>query len=103
MQLLELLVASAAYATGGLFMKFSAGLSRPLPVIAFALLFLLGAALQALGMRRADLGAAYIFVLGAEAGLTVVFSVFVLRESFSIMRAGAILMIIAGVTVLWNT
>jgi quaternary ammonium compound-resistance protein SugE len=103
MQLIELLAASAAYATGGLFMKFSAGLSRPLPVMAFALLFLTGAALQSLGMRRADLGAAYIFVLGVEAGLTVIFSVFVLRESLSFARAGAILMIIAGVTLLWNT
>ncbi|MGA2411086.1 MAG: hypothetical protein ABSG46_11945 [Candidatus Binataceae bacterium] len=103
MQVIELLIASAAYATGGLFMKFSAGLSRPLPVIVFALLFLFGAALQALGMRRADLGAAYIFVLGVEAGLTAIFSVFVLRENFSILRASAILMIIASVTVLWNT
>lgn len=103
MQLIELLAASAAYATGGLFMKFSAGLSRPLPIIAFTLLFLLGEALQALGMRRADLGAAYIFVLGVEACLTVIFSIFVLHESFSIARAGAILMIVAGVTLLWNT
>ncbi|HTT76683.1 MAG TPA: SMR family transporter [Candidatus Binataceae bacterium] len=103
MELIELLAASAAYATGGLFMKFSEGLTRPIPVVIFATLFLSGAALQALGMRRADLGVAYILVLGLEAGMATVLSVFILHESLSIMRAAAILVIVAGVIMLWRT
>ena len=103
MELIELLAASAAYATGGLFMKFSEGLTRPLPVAIFAGLFLTGAALQALGMRRADLGMAYIVVLGLEAAMAVVLSVFVLHEDFSFARAVSILVILAGVIMLGRT
>jgi multidrug transporter EmrE-like cation transporter len=103
MALIELLIASVAYATGGLFMKFSEGLTRPIPVVIFALLFLTGAALQALGMKRADLGMAYILVLGIEAGMAAIMSVFVLHENLSIARAAAILVIIAGVIMLGRT
>jgi quaternary ammonium compound-resistance protein SugE len=103
MDLLQLVLASVAYAVGGLFMKLSAGLSRPLPVIAFSLLFLVGAQLQALGMRRADLGMAYIFVLGLEAVLAALFSVLLLRESWSAARVAAVLMILAGILILRRT
>jgi multidrug transporter EmrE-like cation transporter len=103
MALIELLIASAAYATGGLFMKFSEGLTRPIPVMIFASLFLTGAALQTLGMRRTDLGMAYILVLGLEAGIAAILSVFVLHEDLSIMRAAAILIILIGVIMLART
>jgi multidrug transporter EmrE-like cation transporter len=103
MEFAELVIASGCYATGGLFMKYSQGMMRPLPVLAFALLFLAGASLQALGMRRADLGMAYILVLGLEALMAVVFSVLILRESMSIARAFAILIILAGVIMLGRT
>ena len=103
MELLQLIIASAAYAVGGLFMKFSDGLSRPLPVIAFSLLFLAGAQLQALGMRRADLGVAYIFVLGLEALLAALFSIGLLRESWSATRVAAVALILAGIVLLRRT
>ena len=64
MALIQLVLASAAYAVGGLFMKQSAGLSHPRPTIAFLALFAGGATLQAAGMKSADLGVSYIFVLG---------------------------------------
>ena len=67
MALAQLVVASIAYAVGGLFMKLSEGLSRPWPTIAFSVLFLGGAMLQALGMRGSDLGVSFVFVLGVEA------------------------------------
>ena len=54
-------------------------------------------------MRRADLGMAYILVLGLEAAMAVVFSVFVLRENMSAARAIAILIILAGVIMLGRT
>jgi multidrug transporter EmrE-like cation transporter len=103
MEFVQLLMASGCYATGGMFMKYSQGMTRPLPVLAFALLFLTGASLQALGMRQADLGMAYVLVLGLEAGMAAVFSVFVLHEHMSVARASAILVILAGVMMLGRT
>jgi small multidrug resistance pump/quaternary ammonium compound-resistance protein SugE len=103
MALLQLILASAAYATGGLFMKFSDGLSQPLPTITFLLLFLVGATLQALGMRRADLGMAYILVLGFEAALALVFSVWFLHEICSPQRLAAIALILIGIILLRRT
>ena len=51
-------------------------------------------------MRRADLGPAYIAVLGLEAGLTFLFSAFVLRESYSPGRLLAVVLIVTGVVLL---
>jgi small multidrug resistance pump/quaternary ammonium compound-resistance protein SugE len=66
-------------------------------------LFLTGASLQAIGMRKADLGMAYVLVLGIEAGMAVMFSVCVLHEHLSFARAVAILIILAGVIMLGRT
>jgi small multidrug resistance pump/quaternary ammonium compound-resistance protein SugE len=54
-------------------------------------------------MRRADLGMSYILVLGIEAGMAAVLSVFVLHENLTIARAAAILIILAGVIMLGRT
>ena len=86
MALIQLVLASAAYAVGGLFMKQSAGLSHPRPTIAFLALFAGGATLQAAGMKSADLGVSYIFVLGVEALMTVLLSMFYLRETYTPSR-----------------
>jgi multidrug transporter EmrE-like cation transporter len=99
MALLFLVVASALYAVGGLFMKLSSGMSRPAPTIAFLLLFLGGAAFQALGMRRTDLVVSYIFVLGAEALVAVALSALYLHERYPPSRVAAILIILLGM--LW--
>src|SRR4051794_27045867 len=92
-----LISAATAFAVGGLFMKLSMGLSRPLPTLVFLSLFCAGAVLQALAMRSAELGIAYIFVLGAEALLTMVLSVAVLGESCPPGRIGAVALVIAGI------
>ena len=102
-EFIQLLIASAAYATGGLFMKFSDGLSKPLPTIVFMVLFIFGAGMQARGMRAADLGIAYILVLGLEAAVTMVFSALVLGESFSRVRTAALVLVLAGVAMLSQT
>jgi len=96
----QMVLASACFAVGGIFMKLSDGVSRPLPSAAFLLLFLLGAVLQSVALRRADLGVVYIAVLGLEAALTLVFSVLLFRESLSFARVLAVLLIVAGVLLL---
>jgi len=84
-------------------MKLSEGVSRLLPTLTFLLLFIVGALLQAFAMRRADLGVAYIAVLGFEAALTSVFSVAIFHEHWSGMRVIAVLLILCGVVLLRRT
>jgi small multidrug resistance pump/quaternary ammonium compound-resistance protein SugE len=103
MALTQLIVASVFYAVGGLFMKLSEGLSRPWPVLAFCVLFLAGAALQALGMRGADLGVSFVFVLGVEAIAATALSTLYLHESLSLSRVLAVLLVVAGVAWLRRT
>jgi multidrug transporter EmrE-like cation transporter len=103
MPALELVLASIAYSVGGLFMKLSSGLSRPLPTAAFLGLFVAGALIQAMGMRQADLSISYIFVLGVEALLTVLLSVFYLHESCPPSRLAAIAMVVVGIAWLRRT
>jgi len=93
----ELILAAILYALGGLCMKFSAGLTRPSPTVLLYALFMLGATLQTLGMRRGDLGVAYIVVLGLEAAAALALSIFVLDESCSPARLGAVAVIVAGI------
>ncbi len=103
MQLLLLTLAAVCFATGGLLMKLSQGVTRPLPTAGFLALFLAGAVVQAVAMRHADLGVAYIIVLGLEAGLTVVFSAALLREAWPAERVLAVALIVAGVLLLRRT
>ena len=95
--LIQLILASVIYAVGGLCMKLSAGLTQPLPSVLLFTFFMIGATLQTLGMRRADLGVAYIMVLGMEALAAAGLSIFFLNESWSLSRLGAVAMVIAGV------
>jgi multidrug transporter EmrE-like cation transporter len=99
----ELALASIVYAAGGLCMKLSQGLTRPLPTVALFALFMLGASLQTLGMRRADLAVAYIVVLGLEAVAAVAISIVVLGETCSLSRLGAVALVIAGIAWLRRT
>ena len=78
-------------------MKLSSGLSRPAPTAGFLILFVAGATLQALGMRRDDFSVAYIFVLGLEVVVTVLLSVLYLQESLSLSRLAAVLLVVAGI------
>lgn len=95
-----MVLASVCFAVGGIFMKQSEGVTRPLPSVAFLALFLVGALLQAWALRRADLGVVYIAVLGLEAALALVFSVVLFHESLSVARVIAVLLIVAGVVLL---
>lgn len=100
MQIALLLLAALCFAAGGVFMKTSSGASRPLPTIAFLLLFVTGAFLQARAMRRLDMGVVYVAVLGLEAVLALGFSVVLLGERLSWFRLLAVILIVSGVALL---
>ena len=97
MTLFMLIAASIAYAIGGLFMKQSDGVTRLMPTVAFLLLFGCGAAMQAIGMKQADMGVSYVFVLGVEAIAAVVLSALFVGEAYSASRLGAIALVVAGI------
>ncbi len=101
--LFELILAAACYAAGGLCMKLSLGLTKPLPTAILFVLFIVGATLQTLGMRREDLGVAYIMVLGLEAVAALALSVFVLDEACPPSRLMAVGLIIGGIVWLRNS
>lgn len=103
MALTQLILASVVYAVGGLYMKLSHGLSRPWPTVAFSVLFLTGAMLQALGMRGTDMGVSYVFVLGVEALVATGLSAAYLHEGFPPARIAAVLLVVAGVAWLRRT
>jgi small multidrug resistance pump/quaternary ammonium compound-resistance protein SugE len=103
MALLQLILASAAYAAGGLFMKASDGLTHRAPVALFVALFAGGSLLQALGMRNTDLGVGYIFVLGVEAVLAMALSVLYFHERLTIARAAAVALVVVGIVWLRRT
>jgi quaternary ammonium compound-resistance protein SugE len=103
MALAQLILASIVFAVGGLFMKVSQGMSRPWPTIAFSVLFLAGAMLQSLGMRGADMGVSYVFVLGVEALVATGLSAGYLHEGFPPSRIAAVLLVVVGVAWLRRT
>ena len=100
MEIVLLIAAAVCFACGGLAMKFADGIARPVPAATFLVLFVSGAVLQSLALRKADLGVAYIAVLGLEAVLTFFFSVWLLKESASAARILAVLLILSGVVLL---
>lgn len=81
-------------------MKYSQGLTQAGPSIAVFVLFCLGAACQAVAMKRAEMGVAYIFVLGLEAILAFLLSVLMLGERASLSRVCAIALIVGGIALL---
>jgi multidrug transporter EmrE-like cation transporter len=100
MNWIYLLLSALAFAVGGLLMKFSAGAERLFATAGFLMLFICGALLQARAMRRLDMGAVYVAVLGLEAAFALALSVGVLHERLSWQRLAAAALIIAGVSLL---
>jgi multidrug transporter EmrE-like cation transporter len=75
---------SIAFALGGVCMKYSEGLTRPVPAALLFVLFCAGAAAQTLAIRQAEMGSTYIlaFTLG----------VLVFKESATPTRILAVLL-----------
>jgi multidrug transporter EmrE-like cation transporter len=93
-------LAALAFTVGGVCMKYSEGLTQLRPSVLLGVLFLAGAALQAVAMRRADLSVAYVFVLGLESVLAFGFGVFLFGEAATGSRIGGVVLIVLGIWLL---
>jgi multidrug transporter EmrE-like cation transporter len=61
------ILAALFFTVGGIFMKLSEGLTKFWPTMIVFALFVTGAALQTLAMKREDLAVSYLVVVGLEA------------------------------------
>lgn len=94
------LAAALLFAVGGVFMKVSSGLERLVPGSIALVLFLAGAVVQTLALKHAELGVAYVFVLGLEAVLAFVFGAIFFAESVSLPKVLGVALIIGGFALL---
>jgi multidrug transporter EmrE-like cation transporter len=90
-------LAALLFTVGGIFMKLSEGLTRFWPTMIVFALFVTGAALQTLAMKREDLAVTYLVVVGLEAVLAFLFGVVVFSESCSPARIAGVLLITLGI------
>ena len=81
-------------------MKYSAGLTRLWASLGVFACFSLGAACQAIAMRRAEMSVVYVFVLGLEAVAAFALSVWILDERVTVPKVLALLLIVGGIVLL---
>ena len=81
-------------------MKYSEGLTRPIPTALLFVLFCAGAAAQTLAMRHSEMGSTYILVLGLESILAFTLGVLFFSESAAPIRILAVLLVTAGIVLL---
>jgi multidrug transporter EmrE-like cation transporter len=91
------ILAALFFTVGGVFMKLSDGLTRFWPTLIVFALFLIGAALQTLAMKREDLAVTYLLVVGLESILAFLFGVLVFSESCTPVRIAGVLLITGGI------
>jgi small multidrug resistance pump/quaternary ammonium compound-resistance protein SugE len=99
-QIVLLLLSALAFSGGGVFMKLSAGLSRPGPTALIFVCFAIGVVLQTLGMRRTGLASAYVFVLGFEAILVCAAGLLFFKEPATARKAIGVVLVLAGIALL---
>ncbi len=92
--MVEIAVASVAFATGGALMKWSDGFSRLGPSAAVGVLFLLGAAAMARAVTTEGLSSAFVMGLGIEAVVSVAMGVMLLGERLAPVEWGGIGLIV---------
>ncbi len=97
MSLCLFVLAALSFATGGLGMKYSEGLTRFQPSVAVFVCFIAGAACQAIGMRRHAMATSYTLVLGLEAVVAVGLGYVFLGERINPGKACAIALIVSGI------
>ena len=100
MQFLLLILAAFLFAGGGLFMKASDGLTKLMPSIAVFVFFCAGAACQTVAMKRGEMSAIYVLVLGLEAVTAFILGVVVLGEKASLTKLCALALIVGGIALL---
>ncbi len=103
MHLTLAILAAVAFTVGGVLMKHADGIRHVLPVAGFIALFGCGAVLQSQAMRGAELGATYILVLGLEAALAFGLGVALFHEAVTATKIVAVLLTVAGITLLRST
>lgn len=91
------ILAALLFTVGGVFMKLSEGLTKFWPTMTVFALFVTGAALQALAMKREDLAVTYLVVVGLEAILAFLFAVLVFSESCTPARIAGVVLIAGGI------
>jgi multidrug transporter EmrE-like cation transporter len=91
------ILAALFFTVGGIFMKLSDGLTKFWPTLIVFALFLIGAALQTLAMKREDLAVTYLWVVGLESILAFAFGVLLFSESCTPARVAGVLLITGGV------
>jgi multidrug transporter EmrE-like cation transporter len=88
------------FAIGGIFMKLSQDLSKPLySAIVFGC-FIFGAIVQTIVIDRTNLGGAYISILGLEAVVTLFLSIYSFKENFSFVKGLGLIAIVIGIACL---
>jgi multidrug transporter EmrE-like cation transporter len=93
-------LAALAFSVGGYFMKLSDGLRQPAPTAAVFALFMAGAALQTVAMRREPMTVTYVIVLGLEAVVAYLLGACLLGEGTSVSKVGGIGLVVAGIVLL---
>jgi multidrug transporter EmrE-like cation transporter len=93
-------LAAAAFACGGIAMKYADGLSRLTPSIAALLLFVLGAGIQTVAMKQQQMSVTYIAVLGLEALLAFGFGVVFFKEGYALTKLAGAALVLVGVAFL---
>jgi multidrug transporter EmrE-like cation transporter len=91
-----MITAALLYTIGGVFMKFSEGFSQFIPSLLVYLLFVIGASLEIYVMNNAHLGVTSFLVNGLDATWTILFSLLVFRESYTVFTGLGVLLIIIG-------
>ena len=96
---LLLILAAVSYSTGGYFMKLAEGLTKGIPTLLVLALFSLGALLQTIAMRHAEMTITYIMVLGLEAIASLLLGLLFLGEGITLMKLIGVLLVWIGVVV----
>lgn len=81
-------------------MKYSAGLAKLWASLGVFACFCLGAACQAIAMRRAEMSVVYVFVLGLEAVAAFLLGVWILNERVTLAKVLALVLIVGGIVLL---
>lgn len=94
------LMAAICYGLGGAAMKASGGLHWSRATALVYVMFCAGATIQTISMRRGELGAGYVAVLGLEAVVALGLGLLFFSETMSAQKALAIALVVCGVYLL---
>ncbi|HEY9620050.1 MAG TPA: SMR family transporter [Crinalium sp.] len=89
--------AAFSFTIGGVFMQLSEGLSKPFFSLMVYLMFAVGASFQAIATHYSGMGLTYIVVLGLEAILALLFSIFLFQEGCSALKLAGVFLVVVGV------